>query len=66
MPKSPSGQHHGRRRTCPWALWLLLPLLMGGCPEVRNEIVSALDTTTRDVVDVALNTFFEDLKGDRF
>ncbi len=31
-------------------LCLLLPLLMGGCPEFRNDIVSVMETATRSAL----------------
>ena len=43
-------------------LGLLLPFLMGGCPEFRNELVNAVDTAVQSVVlgdvetDEAFNT----------
>ena len=37
-------------RTVLAALFLLLPLLMGGCPEYRDSVVGAIDRATRSVV----------------
>lgn len=42
-----------KRSSHPLALWglcLLLPFLMGGCPEFRNEVVNAVDTAVQGVV----------------
>ena len=32
------------------ALCLLVPLLMGGCPEFRNDLVSVFETATRSAL----------------
>ena len=33
-----------------FALCLLVPILQGGCPDFRNSVVDAADTTTRDLI----------------
>ncbi len=56
-----------RRASGPLAiaiLSLLLPCLMGGCPEFQDESVAALETATRGVVDAAVNLFFDQYRSD--
>lgn len=45
-------------------LFLLLPGVMGGCPEFRNESIDALETATRGVLDAALDLFFDQFRSD--
>ena len=45
-------------------VFLALPLLMGGCPEFRNEIVNAFETAARGVVDAALDLAFDQFRTD--
>ena len=35
------------------------PLMMGGCPQVRNTAVDAFETGMRDVLNTALDLYFE-------
>lgn len=46
------------------ALILLLPTMMGGCPEFRNEVVNALETAARSVLDSAFDQYFDQLRSD--
>lgn len=46
------------------ALCLLLPVLMGGCPGARNELVNGVETTLRGIVDAGLDQVFEALRTD--
>ena len=40
------------------AFGLLLPLVLGGCPEFRNDVVNSIDTATRGIVNAALDLLF--------
>lgn len=44
------------------ALACLFPLLMGGCPEFRNEAATAVETAVRGLVDAALDELFNQLQ----
>ncbi len=46
----------------PLAIVLVLPFLMGGCPEFRDEAVSAVQTATQGIVVSALDLFFEQFR----
>ena len=46
------------RTRLPLAMVLALPLLMGGCPEFRDEAVTAVQTATQGIVVSALDLFF--------
>lgn len=59
-------QPRASRRIAALALCSLLPALMGGCPEFRNESVTAIETATRGVLDAALNLFFDQFRTDEF
>jgi hypothetical protein len=39
---------------------------MGGCPDFRNESVSAIETAARGVLDAALDLFFDQFRSDEF
>lgn len=52
----------GRRAAL--ALCLLLPALMGGCPEFRNESVNAIETATRGLFNAALDLYFDQFRTD--
>jgi len=45
---------------------LLLPVLMGGCPEFRDQTVTAVETATRGLLDAALDLFFDQFRPDEF
>ncbi|MCP4593506.1 MAG: hypothetical protein GY842_22440 [bacterium] len=46
------------------ALGLLLPMVMGGCPEFRNESVAAIETATRGVLNAGLDLLFDQYRTD--
>ena len=46
----------------PLAIVLVLPLLMGGCPEFRDEAVTAVQSATQGIVVSALDLFFNQFK----
>jgi len=39
------------------------PLLMGGCPELRNRVVDEIENASRGIVDAALDIFFDQLRS---
>jgi len=41
------------------ALCLLSPVLMGGCPSIRNELIGGFEATVRSVLDVGLTSLFQ-------
>ena len=41
------------------ALCLLSPVLMGGCPSIRNELIGGFEATVRSVLDVGLTELFD-------
>jgi len=45
-------------------LGVLLPLLMGGCPEFQDQAVDAVETAVRGVVDAAVDLLFDQLRPD--
>lgn len=51
-------------RWCALGLFLLTPMLMGGCPELRNESVTAVEVATRGLIDAALGAYFDALRTD--
>jgi hypothetical protein len=52
------------KSTAVLGLCLLLPALMGGCPEFRNSSINAIETATRGVFDAALTLMFDQLRSD--
>jgi len=44
-------------------LFAAAPLLMGGCPEFRDEIVSAIDTATQSLITDAVTLFFDQYRS---
>ncbi len=50
------------RRFAAIALGFLFPLLMGGCPEFRNEAATAVELAVRGLVDAALDELFTQLQ----
>ncbi|MFH0981519.1 MAG: hypothetical protein V2A79_08270 [Planctomycetota bacterium] len=46
------------------ALLLLLPILMGGCPEFQDESVAAIETASRGVLNAGLDLFFDQFRTD--
>lgn len=53
------------KRLAAVGLCLLLPVLMGGCPEFRNESVTAFETASRGVLDAAIDLFFDQFRSDQ-
>jgi hypothetical protein len=47
----------------PIALLALAPLMMGGCPEFRDEAVTAVQSATQGVVVAALDLFFQQFRS---
>ena len=47
-----------------WGICLLMPVLMGGCPEFRNSSVDAVETAVRGIFDAALDLYFDQLRTD--
>ncbi len=47
-----------------FAVCLLLPFLMGVCPEFRNQSVTAIETATRGVANAAFDLFFDQFRTD--
>ncbi len=47
-------------------LLLLLPGVLGGCPEFANDMISALDAFTRNVLNAVVDVFFDQFRGDNF
>ncbi len=44
----------------------LLPAVMGGCPDFRNESVTAVETASRGVLNAAVDLFFDQFRTDEF
>ncbi len=44
------GQARPCGRQAKLGLFFLLPLLMGGCPEFRDELISVIETATRSAL----------------
>lgn len=42
---------------------LLLPLVLGGCPEFQDEVVNAVDTAVSGLVNAALNLYFDQFRS---
>ena len=40
-------------------LCLLIPVMLGGCPEFRDNAVSAVDSFTRSMINSVLDLFFD-------
>lgn len=45
------------------AVCLSVPLLMGGCPTLRNTAVDGLETAARDVLNTALDIAFDGFRA---
>lgn len=53
-------------RSCAlWGICLLIPALMGGCPEFQNASMTAVETAARGVLDAALDMFFDQFRTDQ-
>lgn len=46
-----------------WGLCLTVPLLMGGCPEFRDESINAIESATEGIVLAALDLFFDQFRS---
>ncbi len=46
------------------AICTALPAMMGGCPEFRNESVTAFETASQGLLSAALNLYFDQLRSD--
>jgi hypothetical protein len=46
------------------ALCALAPAMMGGCPEFRNDAVTAVETAVRGVLDAAVDLYFDQFRTD--
>ena len=47
MKEASNAAVRSRARGCALGLSVLLPLLMGGCPEFREDVVGVFETATR-------------------
>ena len=47
-----------------FALSLLLPMMMGGCPDFRNQSVTAFETAVRGVLNAGLDLYFDQFRTD--
>ncbi len=45
-------------RFCVATMCVLIPLLTGGCTELRNDIIGAVETAARGAVEGAVQEFF--------
>lgn len=54
------------RRLAVATVAMLLPLQMGGCPDFRNETVTAFETAARGVIDAGPDLLFTQLRPDEF
>lgn len=52
-----------RIKRLPVALMVLAPLMMGGCPEFRDEAVTAVQSATQGIVVAALDLFFQQFRS---
>jgi hypothetical protein len=44
-------------------LCLLLPMILGGCPEFQDEFVNALDTAVSGLLNAALDLYFDQFRS---
>ena len=47
-----------------FSLSLLLPMMMGGCPDFRNQSVTAFETAARGVLNAGLDLYFDQFRTD--
>ena len=45
------------------ALCLLLPMILGGCPDFQDEVVNAVDTAVSGLLNAALNLYFDQFRS---
>ena len=50
MIRHRQSQKGATRKSWAYALALLLPVLAGGCPEFRNQLVDATETAARNIL----------------
>ena len=60
----PSAGRNRKKTAALLGLYLTAPLLMGGCPEFRDEAVNAIESATEGIVLAALDLFFDQFRGD--
>ena len=41
---------------------VILPLVLGGCPEFQDQVVNALDTAVSGLVNAALDLYFDQFR----
>jgi len=51
------------RRFAMIAIMLLMPTMMGGCPNVRNEVADAFEQAIRGIIDVGLDGYFDQFRS---
>jgi hypothetical protein len=51
------------RRAVAILLLAAVPLLMGGCPEFQDEVVAAVESAARGVVDAAVTLYFDQFRS---
>ena len=56
----------GAKRLAVLTVCALLPALMGGCSEFRNESVNAIEGAAQGILSAALNMFFDQFRTDDF
>jgi hypothetical protein len=44
-------------------LFVVTPLLMGGCPDFQDEAVSAVETATQSIITAAVTLFFDQYRS---
>lgn len=52
-----------KNRMAPLVLLVVMPLMMGGCPDFRDESVSAVQTATQGILVAALDLFFDQYRS---
>jgi hypothetical protein len=51
-------------RFCVVAMCVLVPLLTGGCTELRNSLVDTVEAAARTAVETAVQGFFDQFRSD--
>lgn len=46
------------------AMWVLVPLVAGGCTELRNGVVDSVEAAARSAVEGAVQQFFDQFRSD--
>lgn len=65
MPKENRINRKPKRGIALLGLSLLVPGLLGGCPEFQNASVTAVETAARGIVDAAVDLFFDQFRTDQ-